>query len=87
MANRFSKAAKEAREATNKELAEKIAAVSSFSTDRLNELLPNKRDKEAFVKLMEQVEADTDMDTKLAYLADNIQSAGRILINIISKVV
>lgn len=87
MPNRFTAAAKAAREATNKELATEIAAVSKFSRDSINEILPTKKDKEAFIKLMEQVEADTDMDNKLAYLVENIQSAGVVAINLLKALV
>lgn len=87
MPNRFTAAAKAAREATNKQLATEIAAVSKFSRDSINEILPTKKDKEAFIKLMEQVEADTDMDNKLAYLVENIQSAGVVAINLLKALV
>lgn len=83
MANRFSNAAKQAREATNKELATEISAISNFSRDKINELLPTKKDKEAFVKLMEQVDADTTMDEKLAYLQDNLKSAGVVALQLL----
>lgn len=87
MPNRFTAAAKAAREATNKELATEIAAVSSFSRDSINEILPTKKDKEAFVKLMEQVEADTAMDEKLTYLTENIKTAGVVAINLLKALV
>ena len=87
MPNRFTAAAKAAREATNKELATEIAAVSSFSRDKIQDILPTKKDKEAFVKLMEQVEADTAMDEKLAYLVDNIKTAGAVTIQLLKALV
>ncbi len=48
MANRFSKAAKDAAEMTNKQLADELAAVTRLSREELNELLPTKNDKEKF---------------------------------------
>ena len=75
---RFKKAAEEARELTNKQLADELAAISTFNRDKIQDLLPEKRDKEAFIKLMEQVEADTAMDEKLAFLQDNIKSVGAV---------
>ena len=81
--NRFTKAAKDARNATNKELSEEIARVSTFSQEKLKELLPTKKDKEAFVLLMEQVEKETSMDNKIAYLQENIQSAGKIVFTLL----
>ncbi len=87
MANRFTEAAKAAREATNKQLADELAIISSLQRDKINELLPAKKDKEAFIKLMEQVEADTAMDEKLAYLTENIKSAGTVALKILKVLV
>lgn len=87
MSNRFKQAAKDARDATNKELADQIAKVSTFSQEKINELLPVKKDKEAFLKLMEQVEKDTQMDEKLAYLQENIQSAGKVALLLLKALV
>ena len=81
---RFSDAARDAAKLTNKQLATEIAAVSdSFSRDRLQELLPNKRDKQAFLELMEQVEADSAMDEKLAFLGANLQTAGKAALTVL----
>lgn len=87
MANRFSNAAKQAKDITNKDLATEISAISNFSRDKINELLPSKKDKEAFVKLMEQVEADTTMDEKLAYLQDNLKSAGAVAFQLLKVLI
>lgn len=87
MANRFTNAAKKAREATNKELASELASISRFSREQVNELLPTRNDKEAFIQLMEQVEADTAMDEKLAYLTDNIQTAGKVALQLLKVLV
>lgn len=84
MPNRFTEAARIAREATNKELASEIAAISnSLNRDRIDELLPTKKDKEAFLELMAKVEADTAMDEKLAYLQENLKSAGSVAIKLL----
>ncbi|MGZ5273934.1 MAG: hypothetical protein ACXWCA_06450, partial [Kaistella sp.] len=76
MPNRFTDAAIKAREATNKQLADELSAISSLNREKIQELLPQKKDKEAFLKLMEQVEADTAMDEKIAFLQANIASVG-----------
>jgi hypothetical protein len=76
---KFAKAAKDAREMTNKQLATEIAALStSVSRDRLEELLPMKRDKEEFLELMRVVEAETAIDEKLAFLRENLETAGKV---------
>lgn len=87
MANRFTQAAKEASDVTNKQLGEKIATLSSFNKNELNELLPTKKDKEAFLRLMEQVEADTELDEKLTFLTENIQTAGKVVFQILKKLI
>ena len=87
MANRFTSAAKMAREATNKELATELASVSKFSREQINDLLPAKKDKEAFIQLMAQVEADTAMDEKLAFLTENIQTAGKVALQLLKVLV
>lgn len=87
MANRFTQAAREASDVTNKQLGEKIATLSSFNKNELNELLPTKKDKEAFLRLMEQVEADTELDEKLAFLTENIQTAGKVVFQILKKLI
>lgn len=80
---RFKQAAKRARELTNKQLADELAAITPFDRDRLREFLPAKRDKEAFIELMEQVEAETAMDIKLAYLQQNISTAGTVVFKVL----
>ena len=85
--NRFAKAGKMAREATNKELADELSAISSLNRDRIRELLPAKRDKEDFIKLMEQVEADTAMDEKIAFLQENIKTVGAVALRVLKVLV
>ena len=87
MPNRFTEAAKAARELTNKQLADELAAISILNRDKIQELLPEKKDKEAFIKLMEQVEADTAMDQKLAFLQENIKSAGAVALKLLKAFV
>jgi len=87
MANRFEKAAKEATQLTNKQLANELAMVSKLSRTSIIELLPKKADKKAFVALMEQVEADTTMDEKLTFLQENIESVGSVALRVLKALV
>jgi len=87
MANRFEKAAKEATQLTNKQLANELAMVSKLSRTSIIELLPKKADKKAFVALMEQVEADTTMDEKLTFLQDNLESVGSVALRVLKALV
>ena len=88
MSNRFEQAAQLARKATNKELASELAAISNgLSRESIQELLPTKKDKEAFIELMKQVEADTEMDIKMAYLEENLQSAGKVALKLLKVLI
>jgi len=80
---RYSEAAAQASELTNKQLSTEIAAMSPFNRDMLNRLLPLKRDKEAFLKLMIEVENETTRDEKLAYIKNNITSAGGVVLKLL----
>lgn len=81
--NPFTEVAKQSRESTNKALAGKIAPLVSFTGKKVERLLPEKRDKEEFVKLMEKVEDETDMDEKLAYLETNVKTVGKVIIQVL----
>ncbi|MEP7266277.1 MAG: hypothetical protein ABI844_01530 [Saprospiraceae bacterium] len=87
MPNRFTKAAKLAADATNKELTNELSSITSLRRENFDDLLPSKKDKEAFIKLMEQVEADTEMDLKLAFLQDNIASVGSVAFKLLKFLV
>lgn len=85
--NRFTEAASEASNLTNSELADQIASTTKLDMETINDIIPLKRDKDAFAKLMEQVEADTTMDEKLAFLQDNIQTVGVVALNLLKVLV
>ncbi|MDP4709865.1 MAG: hypothetical protein NWR67_13970 [Saprospiraceae bacterium] len=87
MENRFKEAAIKARQMTNKQLASEITSLTKLTRDELNELLPAKKDKEAFVELMNAVQDETDMDNKLAYLRENMETAGTIVFKLLKAIV
>jgi hypothetical protein len=80
---RYREAAAKARELTNKQLATELSALSPFKQDEFDKLLPLKRDKEAFIALMQVVEEETSMDLKLAHLKDNLETAGTVVIKLL----
>ncbi|UCE23159.1 MAG: hypothetical protein JSU74_07580 [Candidatus Zixiibacteriota bacterium] len=80
---RFKNAARKARKLTNKQLADELAAITPFDRDRLRKFLPSPKDQKAFLELMEQVEAETVMDTKLAYLRQNLSTAGKVVFKVL----
>lgn len=81
--NQFSESAEKNRRKTNDELADELAPLISLSRKRLQELLPKKRDKQAFRELMEKVEDETEMDAKLAYLQDNVKTVGEVIFKVL----
>lgn len=81
--NPFTEVAKQSRESTNNALAGKISSLVSFPKKKVERLLPEKRDKEEFVKLMAKVKDETDMDEKLAYLETNVKAVGKVIIQVL----
>jgi hypothetical protein len=75
---RFRAAAKAAADLTNKQLGSRIAELTPISTDRLQELLPLKKDKEDFLELMRVVDEETELEDQLTFLRENIATAGRV---------
>jgi hypothetical protein len=84
---RFAEAAGQAANITNQELATEIASVSVLSRSKIEQLLPNKRDKEAFVQLMHEVESERSEDEKLAFLRTNLETAGKVVLKVLSALV
>jgi hypothetical protein len=86
MGNRYTRAARKARELTNKQLATELASIGPMDRDALQSLLPTKKDKEAFIELMSQVESEKDIEDKLGYLRDNLEKAGRMVFKLLEAV-
>ena len=83
MANRYRKAAKEAKNLTNKQLGEELAKLSPLNDQKLRDLLPTKRDKECFAELMAMVEREAATDEQLAYLGKNLQTTGKVVLKVL----
>lgn len=83
MANRYRNAAIRAKNLTNKQLGEELTRLSPLNDNKLRELLPTKRDKEHFADLMTIVEKETAMDKQLAYLGENLQTAGKVALKLL----
>ncbi len=80
---RFERVSREARESTNRALARELAALTFLTEQDVERLLPRKLDKERFGTLMAIVAADTDENTKLAALKDNLDEVGSVLMRIL----
>ena len=82
-ANRFTAAAKKAANLTNTQLADEITKRTKLSGDQVKELLPNPTDRKAFLNLMKKVDDETAMDKKLAFLRDNLETAGKVVFKVL----
>jgi len=80
---RYKAAGRKAKSLTNKQLGTELATLGPISKDKLDALLPRKRDKEAFLELMQQVEKDENMDENLAFLGNNLKTAGTVVFKIL----
>lgn len=87
MPNRFTQAAERARQITNDQLANEITSICSLNMTKVNELMPAKKDKEAFLALMKEVQSDTTADQKLAYFEKHFQSVGAVALKVLGAVV
>jgi len=83
----FTDAAQKASSLTNKQLGSELSKVGNLDEAKIEELLPLKKDKTAFIELMKEVTAETTMDEKLAYLQGNIQSAGKVAVTLLKALV
>lgn len=83
MPNRYSKAARDAADLTNKQLGELMATFGPLSEEKLRELLPTKKEKEEFSRLMALVEKEAEVDKQLAYLSNNLQATGKVIFKVL----
>jgi hypothetical protein len=80
---RFEKISREAREATNRALADEISSLTVLSGDEVRRLLPTKAHKLRFGTLMAIVAARTDEQAKVAALRENLDEVGEVLVRIL----
>ena len=84
---RFTKAVEDASKLTDQQLATEIANLGALSRADVLQLLPEKRDKETFIQLMHEVESERGEAEKLAFLRDNLETAGRIAMKLLAVLV
>jgi len=84
---RFADAAKKAADMTNKQLETELASIGKLDSVKIQELLPLKKDKKVFLDLMKEVEAETTMDQKIAYMQNNIASVGTMAVTLLKGLI
>jgi hypothetical protein len=80
---RFQRISREARESTNRALEGEISSLTFLSEDDVQRLLPRKRDKESFGRLMAIVASRTDEGAKVAAIRENLDEVGRVLVRVL----
>jgi hypothetical protein len=80
---RFETISREAREQTNRALADEISSLTFLTEEDVERILPRKIDKEHFGTIMAIVAAHTDDNTKVAALRENLDDVGRVLVRVL----
>lgn len=76
----------EAEAQTNKQLADKIAALTKLAPQDIETLAPSATDKLKLTQLIEIVRSAADANDKKAQILANIESYAGIILNIAGKV-
>ena len=70
---------------TNEQLADELAKLTPLTVDQVNNLLPNKVDKERLKTLIEIVNSSSSQNKKLAELTSNISELGGVALKVLIK--
>ena len=81
--DRFERISREARASTNRALAGEISALTAFTEEDVERILPTKAHKLRFGTLMAIVAARTDENAKVAALRENLDEVGTVLVRIL----
>ncbi len=80
---RFERISREAREETNRALADEISSLTFLTEEDVERILPRKVDKEHFGTIMSIVATRTDDNSKVAALRENLDDVGRVLVRVL----
>ena len=80
---RFERISREARASTNRALAGEISALTTFTLEEVERILPTKAHKLRFGTLMAIVAARTDENTKVAAFKENLDDVGEVLVRVL----
>lgn len=87
MANRFTKAAQEAADLTNRQLEGKLNTLLTANAAQIQKLragLSTEQDRQNFDALIAHVNAEASQDRKLALLRSNLQTTGSVALKALS---
>lgn len=81
------KAAVEAAEETNEELAIEISSFTHLTQKEIQEIFPEKSDLEDFSELMAIVKSSTSRNDKVNKIVENSEKFGKVMISLLSKII
>lgn len=82
---RFERISREAREQTNRVLADEISSLTFLTEEDVDRILPRKVDKERFGALMAIVASKADDNTKVATLREKLDEVGTVLLRVLGE--
>lgn len=86
----FGKTVKEASanaiEKTNRQLADDMSSLVSLTQSEVQDIFPEKSDKEDFSELMKIVKSHTSQNQKITAIVQNSEKFGKVMISLLSKI-
>lgn len=83
---KVSKASDEAVQETNARLAGEMSSLVTLTQSDIQEVFPEKSDKEDFAELMKIVKSGTSQNQKINSIVENSEKFGKIMISLLSKI-
>ena len=71
---------------TNEELASRISSLLAFKEDDINKLVPEPKDKEKLITLMQIVKSAENSNDKISKIVDNIDNLGGVLLKVLGTI-
>lgn len=80
MSNPYEETARRAANATNEKYSSEISSLCRLKDEEINQLFPERADKDRLLELLKVVNATTDENEKVAKLKENIENlAGTVI--------
>lgn len=79
------KASREAAADTDLKLAGEMAAITNLTAQEIQDIFPEKTDKENFSELMAIVKSSTSQNQKINKIVDNTEKFGKVIVSILNK--
>ena len=80
------KASDEAVQETNEKLAGDMSSLVTLTQGEIQDIFPEKSDKEDFAELMKIVKSNTSQNQKITSIVQNSEKFGKVMISLLSKI-